>query len=105
MADILPGKVAMFSVLSISRLTTDRPLRASLSLFYIFRMNFRGGIFVLVLLTAAKVNAQNMLYVEHKGQMYPVRKAVESRAYVRYDGKLVQASGDKFALYKTEEYL
>lgn len=46
-----------------------------------------------------------MLYVEHKGQMYPVRKAVESQAYVRYDGKLVAASGDRFALSKAEEYL
>lgn len=45
-----------------------------------------------------------MLYVEHKGQMYPVRKAADSQAFVSEEGKLVRANGKRFVLQHAEEY-
>jgi TonB family protein len=68
---------------------------------------FHHAFTALPLFTAlvSPLTAQNLLYVEHGDKPLLVRSARGTRPYVEVDGKLVAASGTRFALKKVEEYL
>jgi TonB family protein len=69
--------------------------------------SFRHAFAALLLFTAlvSPLAAQNLLYVEHDDKPLLVRSARGTRPYVEVDGKLVAASGKRFALKKVDEYL
>lgn len=68
-----------------------------------------GGILAMALLLvmglASQLRAQNLLYVEEGQKLCLVRSARGTEPYIKVDGRLIPASGDRFALKKTEEFL
>lgn len=58
-----------------------------------------------LLCARASLSAQSLLFCEHKDKFYPVVMAHAHAAYVQVDGKPVAASGRRFSLKKTGEYL
>ncbi|MDD2762685.1 MAG: energy transducer TonB [Opitutaceae bacterium] len=51
------------------------------------------------------LTAQQLLFAEYGGKMCLVRRVRDTRPCVEVDGKLVVASGNRYALRKVEEYL
>ncbi len=63
------------------------------------------GFLIVTCLFSAPVSAQHVLIVEHKKKPHIVRRVSRSQPFVEIDGKLVAASGSRFALHKVPEYL
>lgn len=56
-------------------------------------------------LFSSTLTAQEVLFAEHKGRMFPVLRASRERPLIRDKDKIVVPNGSKFVLQKTEEYL
>lgn len=63
------------------------------------------GLLLAASLVHAPLAAQHVLIAEHKKKPHIVRRVSRSQPFVEIDGKLVAASGHRFALHKVPEYL